>query len=86
MWDNIEGPSKGGFYTIFRRFEVTFTQKVGDVWHRGERFINPAGRKRLWVSEIHGRIIYREGIVKGVLITNAQSGLQFLEPRRPRRH
>ena len=46
MWDTIEGPSEGGFSTIFQGFEVTFAQNVGDVWRRGERFINPAGRKR----------------------------------------
>ena len=32
VWNTIEGPSEGGFSTIFRRFEVTFAQKVGDVW------------------------------------------------------
>ena len=59
-WDTIEGPIECRFSTIFGRFEVIFAQSVGDVWGRGEGFINPAGGRGLWVSGIHGRNIYKE--------------------------
>ena len=36
----IEGPTEGGFSTIFGNSEVIFAENVGRVWGGGEAFLN----------------------------------------------
>jgi len=37
-WGTIEGPTEGGFSTIFGKFKVIFAQNIGEVYGRGEDF------------------------------------------------
>jgi len=46
-WGTIEGPTEARYSTIFGRFKVIFAQNVGEVYGRGEDFIDTI-EERKW--------------------------------------